>query len=164
MSSSSSTPKRKKRNLREVFRILGRSHKKASKELDSSKPLLQHLNELRVRIFKALAAVVITTSICFIFSQDMINYLATPIGGKEALVSIEVTENMAIFMRVALLGGVLLAMPVFVYQAMRFLLPGLNQKGKDVVIVWDSSCFSIVCRRSRLHLVCHDSCCCSFSC
>jgi len=130
VASSNSNPKRKKRKLREVFRILGRSHKKASKELETSKPLLQHLNELRIRVFKALAAVVFTTSVCFIFSQEMINYLATPIGGKEALVSIEVTENMAIFMRVSLLGGILLAMPVFVYQAMRFLLPGLQKREK----------------------------------
>jgi len=116
--------------MREVLRALGSAHKKASKELETSKPLLMHLNELRVRVFKAFGAVILTTVVSFIFSQDMINYLATPIGGKEALVSIEVTENMAIFMRVSLLGGILLAMPIIVYQAMRFLLPGLKKREK----------------------------------
>ena len=128
MDSPTSQPKKRKRSLRTYLRALGSAHRKASVELETSKPLLSHLNELRIRVFKALAAVIITTSICFVFSQDMINYLATPIGGREALVSIEVTENMAIFMRVSLLGGVLLAMPIIIYQVMRFLMPGLKKK------------------------------------
>jgi len=127
---SNPTTKKRKRKMGDVLRAFGSAHRKASKELETSKPLLMHLNELRVRVFKAFAAVILTTAICFIFSQDMINYLAKPIGGKEALVSIEVTENMAIFMRVALLGGILLAMPVVVYQVMRFLLPGLKKREK----------------------------------
>ncbi|MFH2039832.1 MAG: twin-arginine translocase subunit TatC [Chloroflexota bacterium] len=120
----------KKRRWRDVLGAFGRAHRKASVELESSQPLLQHLNELRQRIFKIFIAVIIATAICFIFAQRMIDYLATPLGGLSALVSIEITENMAIFMRVALLGGIILSMPVIVYQVMRYLLPGLNQREK----------------------------------
>jgi len=122
--------KKKRRSWREMMGALGRAHSKASVNLESSQPLLQHLNELRQRIFKAFAAVIITTALSFIFAQQMIDYLATPIGGRVALVSIEITENMAIFMRVALLGGIILGMPVIVYQLMRFLLPGLKKREK----------------------------------
>jgi sec-independent protein translocase protein TatC len=113
-----------------MLRALGRAHRKASVKLESSQPLLQHLNELRQRIFKAFAAVIVTTALSFVFAQELIDYLATPLGGREALVSIEITENMAIFMRVALLGGIVLGMPVIVYQVMRFLLPGLKKREK----------------------------------
>ena len=121
---------KKKRTWRDVLRALGRAHRKASVELESSQPLLQHLNELRQRVFKAFAAVIITTALSFTFAQVLIDYLATPLGGREALVSIEITENMTIFMKVALLGGIVLGMPVIVYQVMRFLLPGLKNKEK----------------------------------
>ena len=97
--------------------------------METSLPLLQHLNELRQRLFKAMAAVAVTTAISFIFAEKLINYLASPIGGSQALVSIEVTENIAVYMRVSLLGGLILGMPFVLYQALRFILPGL--KGKE---------------------------------
>jgi sec-independent protein translocase protein TatC len=111
-----------------MLRALGSAHRKASVKLESSRPLLQHLNELRQRLFKAFAAVIVTTALSFVFAKELIEYLATPLGGRGALVSIEITENMAIFMRVALLGGIILGMPVIVYQVMRFLLPGLKKR------------------------------------
>jgi sec-independent protein translocase protein TatC len=91
-------------------------------------PLLQHLEELRQRVFKAFGAVVLTTLLSLAFAERLIVFFAGPLGGKEAMVSIEITENMAIYMRVALLSGFVLAMPVVVYQAISFLLPGLDRR------------------------------------
>ena len=108
---------------RNYFRAFGRAHRKARPELGSSMPLLQHLNELRVRVFRALGAVALTTILSFIYAEQLIDILAAPIGGSEQLVSIEVTENIAIFMRVALLSGLVLGMPAIVYQMRGLLLP-----------------------------------------
>jgi sec-independent protein translocase protein TatC len=107
-------------------RAAGRAHRKAKTQLDGSMPLLQHLEELRQRIFKAFAALVVATLFSFVFADRLVDFLAAPIGGLKALVSIEITENVAIFMRVSLLSGVVLAMPVILYQGMRFVLPGLT--------------------------------------
>jgi len=123
-------PKKRKRSWREFAGALGRAHQKASIQLESSQPLLAHLNELRQRIFKAFIAVIITTALTFAFATRLIDYLATPIGGSQALVSIEVTENVAIFMRVSLLGGLVFGMPFILYQLSSFLLPGLNKREK----------------------------------
>lgn len=89
-------------------------------------PLLQHLDELRRRVFKAFAAIILTTGLSFAFAGQLVEFFASPLGGKSALVSIEVTENIAIFMRVSLLGGVILGMPVVVYQIIAFVMPGLK--------------------------------------
>jgi len=129
--------KKDKRNWRDVFRAFGRAHKKASVQLESSAPLLNHLNELRIRVFKAFLALIIATGVSFTFSEQIIGYLAAPIGGTENLVSIELTENIAIFMKVSLLGGFVLSMPFIVYQIMAFILPGLkrNERGWLLVMV-----------------------------
>ena len=119
---------RRKRSWKDYIRAFGRAHQKAKVQLDSSMPLLEHLEELRQRIFKAFAALVVATVVSFLFAGPLIDLLAAPIGGRKALVSIEVTENIAIFMRVSLLSGVVLAMPVIVYQIMRFVLPGLTER------------------------------------
>ena len=121
--------KKSRRSWQNYLGALGRAHRKASVEMETSLPLLQHLNELRQRLFKAMAAVAVTTAISFIFAEKLINYLASPIGGSQALVSIEVTENIAVYMRVSLLGGLILGMPFVIYQVLRFILPGL--KGKE---------------------------------
>lgn len=109
-------------------RAFGRAHNKASAQLESSLPLLQHLEELRQRVFKIFIAVMLTTVLCFMFAEQIIAYLAGPLGGIQALVSIEVTENAGIFMRVSLLGGIILGMPFVVYHVMRFVLPGLKDR------------------------------------
>lgn len=135
MSTQVSVPEKRKRNWRGMFRAFGRAHRKASAQLESSAPLLQHLDELRKRLFKAFLALVVTTGICLAFSQKIIEYLAIPIGGIANLVSIEITENMAIFMKVSLLGGFVLAMPFIVYQIMAFVLPGLKANERVWLLV-----------------------------
>jgi sec-independent protein translocase protein TatC len=105
--------------------------------MEGSAPLLNHLNELRIRVFKAFLALIVATGISFVFSEQIIKYMAMPIGGIAKLVSIELTENIAIFMKVSLLGGFVLAMPFIVYQILAFVLPGLkrNERGWLLIMV-----------------------------
>lgn len=135
MSTDVAVPKKKKRSWREVFRAFGRAHRKASVQFEDSAPLLRHLDELRARIFKAFFALIVTTAVSFTFSQQVIEYLARPIGGIGKLVSIELTENISSFMKVSLLGGFILAMPVIVYQIMAFILPGLKQNERTWFLI-----------------------------
>ncbi len=135
MSAGTVIPEKRKRNWRDAFRALSRAHRKASVKMESSIPLLEHLNELRIRVFKAFFALILTTGISFAFSRPLIQYLATPIGGIHKLVSIELTENIAIFMKVSLFGGFVLGMPVIVYQIMAFILPGLKRNERNWLLV-----------------------------
>jgi sec-independent protein translocase protein TatC len=127
--------KLKGKSWQNYFGALGRAHHTASAQLETSMPLLRHLDELRQRIFKAFLGVMLTTSVSFAFAQQLINLLAAPIGGSQALVSIEVTENIAIYMRVALLSGLILGMPVIIYQVMSFILPGLRQQERKWLLL-----------------------------
>lgn len=127
MSTEVTVSEKRKRSWRDVFGAFGRAHRRASVQMESSAPLLKHLDELRIRIFKVFLALIVTTGISFAFSKQVIEYLATPVGGIAKLVSIELTENIAIFMKVSLLGGFILGMPVIFYQIMAFILPGLKR-------------------------------------
>jgi sec-independent protein translocase protein TatC len=96
-------------------------------ELGTEMTLLGHLGELRSRLVKASIALLITTAISFIFADRLVEILSIPIGGRQALEAIDVTENMGVFMRVSLISGMVLAMPVIVYQLIRFIVPGLTR-------------------------------------
>ena len=90
--------------------------------------LMEHLTELRDRLVKASIAVLIATAISFIFVNRLVDILTVPVGGREMLQSIEMTENIGIFMRVSLISGLVIAMPVIVYQFIRFIVPGLTRE------------------------------------
>jgi sec-independent protein translocase protein TatC len=94
-----------------------------------------HVSELRSRLFKALLALVICTIASFTFSQYTINLLTVPIGGPEKLISIEVTENIGVFMRVSLLSGFILALPFMLYQAFAYISPGLFPNEKKWLLI-----------------------------
>jgi len=107
------------------------------RESDSSSEmtLLGHFEELRNRILKALVALFIGTIASMAITEPAIHLLATPVGGLSNLQSIEVTENVGVFMRVSLTLGVFLAMPFIVYQLLMFILPGLLPGEKKWVIL-----------------------------
>ena len=97
------------------------------------KSLLEHIEELRRRLLRALIALAVGVVISALFTNRILVWMARPVGGLEKLEAIEVTENLGVFMQVALLGGVILAMPVIVYQVWRFVTPGLYPHEKRYV-------------------------------
>lgn len=95
--------------------------------------MLGHVNELRKRLLISVIALVVTTIIGFAFSQQLAEILADPIGGLSAMESIDVTENVTAFMKISLLAGVVLALPIIVYEIFAFIMPGLNRNERKWV-------------------------------
>src|SRR5262245_61677502 len=80
--------------------------------------LVDHLSELRNRLFKALLAVGIGSVIGLYFSPQIIAALAAPAGGK--LLNLGPGDAFAITLRVSVVTGIVLAMPVLLYQLWAF--------------------------------------------
>lgn len=90
--------------------------------------ILQHLEELRLRVLKAGIALVFTTGLSFTYSAQLVDFLTAPVGGRAALASIEVTENISVFMRVAILAGLVLGLPLVLHQVVAYVAPGLTPR------------------------------------
>jgi sec-independent protein translocase protein TatC len=91
----------------------------------------EHLGELRRRLTICVVAVVIGMIVAAYFGEDLIEFLKKP--GEEAspefrLVFLEPFENFVVYFRVSMLGGLVLAMPVIVWQVLGFLSPGLRKE------------------------------------
>jgi sec-independent protein translocase protein TatC len=97
--------------------------------------LLEHLDDLRKHLFRGLAVLALTTGISFAFASRIMDFLSRPIGGIEALQSIEVTESLSAFMRVSLLSGFAIAFPYLLFEAFAFINPGLK-KGERIIILF----------------------------
>ena len=98
---------------------------------DKTMPLIQHLVELRDRLIKSIIALVITTAFSAIFTPQLLQLLIKPYGNL--LQTIDPTENVSIYFKVALTAGAVLAMPVLIYQLWSFIVPGLEAKEKRYV-------------------------------
>ena len=95
-----------------------------------------HLAELRNRVLKAMGWLVVTTvASVFYLANFAIEFLAQPAGGLSNFQAIEVTETVGVYMRVALLSGFILAIPVIVYQLLAFVIPGLYDNEKRWVFL-----------------------------
>src|SRR5574340_78784 len=108
--------------------------------------LMQHITELRKRLLIALAAMVVMTGIAMAFGEQLIAFLAQPIGGVQNLVSIEVTENIGVFMRVTLLAGFIASLPITLYELIAFVMPGLlptERRGLLIAIPFASLLFVV---------------------
>ena len=104
-------------------------------------PVRTHLNELRRRLFIAVLAVIITTVVSFIFHQQIIRLLLIPANdiatlGGGALVFTELTEMFTVSVKVSLVTGLILAMPMILYQTIMFVSPGLTFAEKRYLFVF----------------------------
>jgi sec-independent protein translocase protein TatC len=89
-----------------------------------------HIDELRRRLFTALLVMAAATLVCFQFAPQIANLLAMPAGGIARLQSIEVTENISVFMKISLLSGFVVSLPVVLWELLGFIMPGLLPKEK----------------------------------
>jgi sec-independent protein translocase protein TatC len=89
-----------------------------------------HIEDLRMHLFRMLIGLGIGVAISFYFTLPLMEYLAGPVGGLENLQAIQVTEEIGVFMRVALTSGIALMLPYIAFEVWLFAAPGLNSREK----------------------------------
>ncbi len=105
---------------------------------DSSMSLMEHLEELRWRIFKSLIAIVVGGIVAFIFREPILHFLTYPLpktadaaihaGGK--LIVLGLAEGFTVYLKLSFAAGFLVALPVILYQVWAFVSPGLYEREK----------------------------------
>jgi sec-independent protein translocase protein TatC len=98
---------------------------------DKTMSLVEHLIELRNVLIKMVIAVAVCAAVTAIFTPQILQFLIAPYGN--VLQTIDPTENISIYFRVALMSGAVLAMPVLVYLLWTFVAPGLEPREKRYV-------------------------------
>ena len=95
--------------------------------------VIEHLEELRSRLIISLIAILVTTSLAYIFSDAILYILRAPAGDIK-LQAFSPLDGFMIRFRVAVYGGIFLAAPVWIYQVMRYLAPALLPNEKRFII------------------------------
>jgi sec-independent protein translocase protein TatC len=98
--------------------------------------LVGHLTELRSRIIKVILSVAVGAALGFAVSEPAIGVLRAPLPTTEPLQVLGVGDAFAIRLRIAVVIGIILAMPVILYQIWAFVAPGLTDTEKRSVRPW----------------------------
>ena len=101
--------------------------------------VVEHLTELRRRIIISVIAVSLAAIVCFIFSESIIRFFVTYYrdathGQKNALIFLGPLDAFLTRIKIATYGGIVLALPVWLFELWRFITPGLNPKEKRYAI------------------------------
>ena len=97
--------------------------------------LLEHLYELRTRLMKSFAAIAISSIVAYHYSEQLFaiirapiqKYLSASVGG---LIFTAPMDKFLAHLKVAGLGGLIIASPYWIYQIWKFVAPGLYEKEK----------------------------------
>ncbi len=95
-------------------------------------PLVEHLEELRHRIIFSIIAWVLASSAAYYFTPRLIGIFTGMV--KTKLVFINPMEAFLAYLKIALLLGLFIALPFILYQALAFIVPGLEKHEKKWVL------------------------------
>ena len=104
-------------------------------DLTDKMPLNAHLEDLRKVLFRALLGLMVGVIAGAFFVKPVLDFFARPVGGVANLQVIEVTESVSVYMRVALLIGLIIALPWIFFQLFSFIGKGLKKSEKRGLLI-----------------------------
>ena len=100
--------------------------------------LLDHLTELRARLWKAIVAIAIFGGLSLAYARSLFEILMRPVlaalpEDARALVYTSGIEEINVLLKVGMYAGLFLAMPVILFQLWQFVAPGLYLHERKLV-------------------------------
>src|SRR2546428_6131634 len=102
-----------------------------ARSVEDRMSFMEHLGELRVRIVRALYALLVGSVPGLYFSQQIVDWLARPVTKLNySLVFTAPAEAFWVQMKVGLIVGLFIAAPGILWQVWKFIAPGLHEHEK----------------------------------
>jgi len=106
---------------------------------DTPMPLTAHLAELRMRLIWCLLALIVGFIVCYAFSDKIVAALQSPptLAGRPVKVPLQIiapAEAFMTYIKVGLIAGLFLVLPVILHQLWKFVAPGLLEHEKKYTV------------------------------
>ena len=114
--------------LRDIFKF------RDLPESETSKPFLEHLEDLRWTIVKMAIALILAMVVCFCFRSALVQIMQRPLHDIDptigALRALAITDSFTISFRLAFYAGIVVSFPLLLYFMAEFVLPALTAMEK----------------------------------
>lgn len=101
-------------------------------------PFTEHLGELRDRLIRSFIAVIIGFLVSYCFKERIFAILTAPLitamGKGSKMIFTGLPEAFFTYLKVSLLSGIIIALPVIFYEFWMFISPGLYRKEKKFLL------------------------------
>lgn len=97
---------------------------------DGSMSLTEHLEELRARIIKSLLAIAAGAGVAYFFLDEITAFLTRPVG---KLYFMQPGEAFFAYVKIDIVAGFLIALPVIFFHVWKFFLPALTKSERAVL-------------------------------
>lgn len=95
----------------------------------------KELSELRKRLIYCLISFLIMSAAAYYFFTPILNFMIRPLNSiPHSLIATAVFDGFTVKLTLALITGLVCALPVFLYHLCRFLLPAMRKKEKTILI------------------------------
>ena len=99
---------------------------------DTRQMMWEQVEVMRMHLLRALIVLALAVIGSFWFTEQLMEFMAKPVGGLAALQAIGPTEGVGVFMRVALMAGIAIASPYIAFEVWLFAAPGLHAREKKL--------------------------------
>ena len=99
---------------------------------DGSMSIIAHLEELRKRLIYSIAAVAVGSGVAYFYIDEIMRCLTAPAG---KLYYMQPAEAFFTYLKIAVFGGFLLALPIIFYEIWRFILPALTVRERKALLL-----------------------------
>jgi sec-independent protein translocase protein TatC len=101
-------------------------------EAEKELTIIEHFEELRKRILISVVAILVVAVVAFIFSDKILAFILLPAGGMR-LNAFSLMDGFFIKWQLALYAGIVVAFPVWAYQALSYISPGLYESERKAI-------------------------------
>jgi sec-independent protein translocase protein TatC len=105
-----------------------------SAQFDDRMTLVEHLDELRTRIIVSALFLLLAVAFCFWQNHEILRIANEPLPGDLEPLTFSPTEPFFTTLKLSIYGGILLALPLLLYQLYAFVLPAFSPGEKRVVL------------------------------
>lgn len=102
---------------------------------DTREMLWEQVGALRSHLLRAVGVLAVAVIAAFGVAEPVMQYLSGPVGGLSKLQAIQVTEEIGVFMRVAMMLGIAATFPYIALELWMFAAPGLRPREKKLGLV-----------------------------
>lgn len=104
-------------------------------------PLIEHLRELRRSILTSLVAFIVATIIAFLFSDSVIGLFTRQFNAVSSvvdkkLVVTSIAEGFVAQIKMSVISGFILSLPIHIFGLAKFIFPGLDRKQRRIILIF----------------------------
>lgn len=101
-------------------------------ESDKLMTVVEHLDELRVRIIRSLIAIAISFFAALFCAKDIVRALEAP-AGTITFQALSLEEPLFVFFKVASYAAIIIALPYILFEISQFISPGLRPQERRIL-------------------------------